>query len=107
MGRYVTRRLASLIPVAQAATLNADYMMQGRVVREGKFIEVNASLQDLDGRVLWSEILREPYSAENILSMQRRISGEVSRVLGTTLDAPAYCGETIDIDAMELYYRAG
>lgn len=97
--------LASLIPVAQAATLNADYMVQGRVVREGKFIEVNASLQDLDGQVLWSEILREPYGAENILAMQRRISGEVSRLLGTTLDAPAYCGETTDIDAMELYYR--
>ena len=96
---------ASLIPVAKAATLNADYMVQGRVVREDKFIEVTASLQDLDGQVLWSEILREPYSAENILSMQRRISGEVSRVLGTTLDAPAYCGETTDLDAMELFYR--
>jgi serine/threonine-protein kinase len=97
--------LASLIPAAKAATLNADYLVQGRVVREDKFIEVNASLQDLDGQVLWSEILREPYSAENILAMQRRISGEVSRLLGTTLDAPAYCGETTDIDAMELYYR--
>jgi TolB-like protein len=97
--------LASLIPVAQAATLNADYLVQGRVVREDKFVEVNASLQDLDGRVLWSEILREPYAAENILAMQRRISGEVSRVLGTKLEAPAYCGETTDLDAMELYYR--
>ncbi len=97
--------LASLIPVAQAATLNADYMVQGRVVREGKFLEVTASLQDLDGQVLWSEILREPYAADNVLAMQRRISGEVSRVLGTTLEAPAYCGETTDLDAMELYYR--
>jgi len=97
--------LASLIPAAKAATLNADYLVQGRVVREDKFIEVNASLQDPDGQVLWSEILRESYSAENILAMQRRISGEVSRVLGTTLEAPAYCGETTDIDAMELYYR--
>ena len=97
--------LASLIPAAKAATLNADYLVQGRVVREDKFIEVNASLQDLDGQVLWSEILRESYSAENILAMQRRISGEISRVLGTTLEAPAYCGETTDIDAMELYYR--
>lgn len=97
--------LASLIPTAQAATLNADYLVQGRVVREDKFIEVNASLQDLDGQVLWSEILREPYAADNVLAMQRRISGEISRVLGTTLEAPAYCGETTDIDAMELYYR--
>ena len=97
--------LASLIPTAQAATLNADYLVQGRVVREDKFIEVNASLQDLDGQVLWSEILREPYAAESVLAMQRRISGEISRVLGTTLEAPAYCGETTDIDAMELYYR--
>ena len=78
---------------------------EGRVVREDKFIEVNASLQELQGQVLWSEILREPYSAENILAMQRRISGEISRLLGTTLEAPAYCGETTDIDAMELYYR--
>jgi serine/threonine-protein kinase len=97
--------LASLLPAAKAATLNADYMVRGRVVREDKFIEVNASLQDLQGQVLWSEILREPYSAENILAMQRRISGEISRLLGTTLEAPAYCGETTDIDAMELYYR--
>ncbi|MGD8907503.1 MAG: hypothetical protein PVG58_11455, partial [Gammaproteobacteria bacterium] len=97
--------LASLLPAAKAATLNADYMIRGRVVREDKFIEVNASLQDLQGQVLWSEILREPYSAENILAMQRRISGEISRLLGTTLEAPAYCGETTDIDAMELYYR--
>ena len=97
--------LASLLPVAKAVTLNADYVVQGRVLRENKFVEVNASLQDLDGRVLWSEILREPYSAESIVAMQRRISGEVSRVLGTTLQAPAYCGETSDIDAMELYYR--
>ncbi len=97
--------LASLLPVAKAVTLNADYLVQGRVLREDKFIEVNANLQDLDGRVLWSEILREPYSAENVLAMQRRISGEVSRVLGTSLEAPAYCGETTDIDAMELYYR--
>jgi len=97
--------LAGLVPTARAATLNAEYLVQGRVVREEKFIEVTASLQGLDGRVLWSEILREPYTAENILAMQRRISGEVSRVLGTTLEAPAYCGETTDVDAMELYYR--
>ncbi len=97
--------LMSLLPVAKAATLKADFMVQGRVLREDKFIEVNASLQDLDGIVLWSEILREPYAAASILSMQRRISGEVSRALGTTLHTTAYCGETADLEAMELYYR--
>lgn len=97
--------LFELIPVAQAATLHADYMVQGKVLREGGSIEVTASLQDLNGRVLWSDVLRESYSAENITSMQRRISGEISRILGTTLDAPAYCGETSDLDAMELHYR--
>jgi TolB-like protein len=97
--------LASLIPMAMAARVNADYLVQGSVLREEKYIEVNASLQDLDGQVLWSEILREPYSAESIVSMQRRISGEVSRALGTVLEAPAYCGETSDLEAMELYYR--
>lgn len=97
--------LFELIPVAQASTLHADYLIQGSVRREGGSIEVTASLQDLDGLVLWSEVLREAYSAENITSMQRRISGEISRVLGTTLDAPAYCGETTDLDAMELQYR--
>ena len=97
--------LARLIPAAMAARVNADYLVQGSVLREDKFIEVIASLQDLDGQVLWSENLREPYSAGSIVSMQRRISGEVSRVLGTTLEAPAYCGETTDLEAMELYYR--
>lgn len=97
--------LASLVPVAKATTLHADFLVQGRVLREDKFIEVSASLEDLDGRVLWSEVLREPYSAEDVIAIQRRISGEISRVLGTTLDAPVYCGETIDLDAMELYYR--
>lgn len=97
--------LASLIPMAKAAQLNADFLVQGRVLREEKFIEVTASLQDLDGNVLWSEVLREPYAAESVVAMQRRISGEVSRLLGTTLEAPAYCGETSDLEAMELYYR--
>jgi len=97
--------LASLVPLAKAATLHADFLVQGRVLREDKFIEVGASLEDLDGRVLWSEVLREPYSAEDVIAIQRRISGEVSRVLGTALDAPVYCGETTDLDAMELYYR--
>lgn len=97
--------LASLVPVAKAATLNADFLVQGRVVREDKFIEVTASMEDLDGRVLWSEVLREPYSAEDVIAIQRRISGEISRVLGTALDAPVYCGDTTDLDAMELYYR--
>ncbi len=98
--------LFDLIPVAQASTLRADYIVQGKVLREGGSIEVTANLQDLSGQVLWSDILREGYTAENITSMQRRISGEVSRTLGTTLDAPAYCGETTDLDAMELQYRA-
>jgi len=97
--------LASLVPVAKAATLNADFLVQGRVVREDKFIEVNASMEDLDGRVLWSEVLREPYSAQDVIAIQRRISGEISRILGTTLDAPVYCGDTSDLDAMELFYR--
>jgi TolB-like protein len=97
--------LASLIPVAIAARVRADYLVQGSVLREDNYIEVNASLQDLDGQVLWSEVLREPYSAESIVSVQRRISGEVSRALGTVLEAPAYCGETSDLEAMELYYR--
>ncbi len=97
--------LARLIPAAKASTLNADFLVQGRVLLEGKFIEVNASLQDLDGMVLWSDVLREPYSAESIISMQRRISGEVSRILGTTLETTAYCGETTDFEAMEFYYR--
>jgi TolB-like protein len=97
--------LARLIPAAMAARVNADYLVRGSVLREDKYIEVNASLQDLDGQVLWSENLREPYSAESVVSMQRRISGEVSRVLGTTLEAPAYCGETTDLGALELYYR--
>jgi len=77
--------LATLLPMAKAATLKADFLVQGRVLREDNFIEVNASLQDLDGMVLWSEILREPYSAGSIVSMQRRISGEVSRALFITL----------------------
>jgi TolB-like protein len=97
--------LLGLIPAAQATALRADYMVQGKVLREGGFVEVAASLQDLDGRVLWSDILREPYTASGVTTMQRRISGEVSRVLGATLDAPAYCGETSDLEAMELYYR--
>ena len=97
--------LFGLIPAAQATALRADYMVQGKVLREGGHLEVTASLQDLDGNVLWSDILREPYSAAGVTAMQRRISGEVSRVLGTTLDAPAYCGETSDLEAMELYYR--
>ena len=97
--------LARLIPAAMAARVNAEFLVQGSVLREDKYIEVNVSLQDLDGQVLWSESLREPYSAESVVSMQRRISGEVSRVLGTTLDAPAYCGETTDLGAMEFYYR--
>ena len=98
--------LFDLIPMAQASTLGADYLVQGKVLREGGSIEVTASLQDLEGRVLWSDILRDGYTAENITSMQRRISAEVSRTLGATLDAPAYCGETSDLDAMELHYRA-
>jgi TolB-like protein len=97
--------LLDLLPAAQAATLRADYMVQGKVLREGGSIEVTASLQDLDGLVLWSEILREPYSAQGVTAMQRRISGEISRLLGTTLDAQAYCGETSDLEAMELFYR--
>jgi len=97
--------LGSLLPVAKATTLNADFLVQGRLRREGKFIEVNANLEDLNGRVLWSEILREPYSAESVVALQRRISGEISRVLGTGLATPAYCGETTDLEAMELYYR--
>lgn len=97
--------LSGLIPVAMASTLRADYLVQGKVLREGGSIEVTVSLQGLDGRVVWSDILRESYSAENITSMQRRISGEISRSLGTSLNAPVYCGETTDIDAMELHYR--
>ena len=97
--------LASLISVAKAATLNADYLVQGRVLREEKFIEISASLQNLDGQVLWSEVLREPYSADGVIAMQRRISGEISRLLGTSLKAQAYCGETSDLEAMELYFR--
>ena len=86
--------------------MHADYLVRGKVLREGGSIEVTASVQDLDGRILWSDILREGYSAENITSMQRRISGEISRTLGAKLSAPAYCGETTDLDAMELQYRA-
>lgn len=97
--------LFNLIPAAQAAALRADYMVQGKVLREGGSIEVTASLQDLDGLILWSDILREPYSAEGVTAMQRRVSGEISRILGTTLDAQAYCGETSDLEAMELFYR--
>lgn len=68
-------------------------------------MEVTASLQNLEGEVFWSDILREPYSADGIITMQRRVSGEISRILGTTLDSKAYCGETADLGAMELYYR--
>ena len=97
--------LFGLIPAAQATALRADYVAQGKVLREGGSLEVTASLQDLDGTVLWSEILREPYSAAGVVAMQRRISGEISRVLGASLEAPAYCGDTSDIGAMELFYR--
>lgn len=97
--------LLNLLPSAQAAALRADYAVQGRVLKEGGFIEVTASLQNLEGEIFWSDILREPYAADGVIAMQRRISGEVSRVLGTALDAQAYCGETTDLGAMELYFR--
>jgi TolB-like protein len=97
--------LAGLIATAMAAELRADYLVEGTIRREDKFFEVNARLSDIEGRVLWSEVLREPYSAEQLTAAQRRISGEVARVLGTVLEAPLYCGETTDLKAMELYLR--
>jgi len=54
---------------------------------------------------LWSESFSDPLTADNLLSTQKRISGEVSRIVGTTLSAPAYCGETTNFAAMELYYQ--
>lgn len=97
--------LLNLVASAQASELRADYLVQGKVLKERGFVEVTASLENLEGGVLWSEILREPYSADGVIALQRRISGEISRVLGTRLDAQVYCGETSDLDAMELYYR--
>ena len=97
--------LASLIPTAQAARLRAHYFVSGGLKKEGKYYEISAHLRDLDGNVLWSETFRDPLTADNLLSTQKRISGEVSRIVGTTLSAPAYCGETTNLTAMELYYQ--
>jgi TolB-like protein len=97
--------LASLIPTAQASALDADYHVTGSVRREDKFIEIDVRLNDLDGNVLWTERFREPYSAESIATIQRRVSGEISRQVGTQVGAPEFCGETTDLNAMELYYQ--
>jgi TolB-like protein len=97
--------LASLIPLAQAARLRADYFVTGGLKKEGEYYEISAHLTDLDGKVLWSESFRDPLSTHKLLSAQKRISGEVSRIAGTSLSAPAYCGETANLAAMELYYR--
>ncbi len=97
--------LASLLPTAQAAALDADFHVTGSVRREGKFIEIDVRLNDVDGKVLWTERFREPYSAESIATIQRRVSGEISRQVGTQVGAPEFCGETSDLDAMELYYQ--
>jgi TolB-like protein len=97
--------LASLIPTAQASALDADYFVTGSVRREDKFIEIDVRLNDLDGNVLWTERFREPYSAESIATIQRRVSGEISRQVGTKVGAPEFCGETSDLNAMELYYQ--
>lgn len=97
--------LASLIPAARAARLRADYFVTGGLKKDGKYYEISAHLKDLDGNILWSESFRDPLSAGNLLNSQKRISGEVSRIVGTTLSAPAYCGDTNDLSAMELYYE--
>ena len=97
--------VASLTPTFLAREVGADHVVEGGIRREGDFIEVQVWLRNSAGEVQYSDTLREPYSAIAIAEMQRRISSEVSRALGSTLDGDSYCGDTTDLDAMELYFQ--
>lgn len=97
--------LAGLMPVTQQEKLQADHRLEGVVQSDESGYELLVSLSDRKN-VIWRDVYRLAQDAESQRGLQRRISQQVAKLLGTKYQPSEYCEPTDNLEALEAYHHA-
>ncbi|GFD87879.1 hypothetical protein KUL152_01050 [Tenacibaculum sp. KUL152] len=92
----------------QAKLLNADYIVEGSVRKNGKLLRITTQLVDASsGTNVWSASYEKPF--DNVFSIQNEVSTSISRALKLTSQAEnSYNAKsmTTNVAAYELFIKA-
>ncbi|MFU8878186.1 MAG: winged helix-turn-helix domain-containing protein [Wenzhouxiangellaceae bacterium] len=88
-----------------AAQLGVVWIVEGAVQKVGEYLQVNAQLIDAArDHHLWARTYRQPYSAENLFSIQGEIMEDIATSLEAKLDAGQRLrGEHVSTNDLEAY----
>jgi TolB-like protein len=96
-------------PQQVCATLQARYLLDGRLLVQGDQVRIWARLYDSVERAqIWNDRFDEPLAS--IFDLQDRIAGSVARLIDSTIEKwemrRAIAGPVSSVDAFQMYWRA-